>query len=483
MKKIITSVLCTLLLAVACNGTEDENYDTGLRGGPVVSQNLAEQNLLRAMEIVDAAMPAYFEGSTLAMARYYNPYTGARSGEKGSVWMYTASIEAVNSILNALTVQKAQGETTLYDQHFQRYADLLAQLYDNADFYKGTFTLTSYTQTKPWTVYGVNRGAAKGTAEVAGIMNVYDDQQWLVRELFEAYKLTKNADFLKQAEYLTDYVLDGWDCALDANGKQYGGIPWGPGYVTKHSCSNGPMVSPLVWLHEFYKGKTDKVTYGYIKVGGARATKTVTKEAYYLEFAKAVYDYQKSHLLRKDGVYADMMGGDDTEGKVAYEEVDGVTYRKHTNLRDAVGDALSYNSGTMLSGAADLYRATKDATYLADLKALSAASFGYFAKLGETVADHYTYNVSGFNPWFNNVLMRAYVDAYPAHTAVAPYIDSFQKNLDYAYGRFYNKGMLPTNLLVGWNRDQGKNNTEGMFIFAYASEYATLARYELEKAN
>ena len=57
----------------------------------------------------------------MAMARYYNPYTDTRSDEKGSVWMYTSSIEAVNAILRALEAQKDSGDTELYDLHFDRY--------------------------------------------------------------------------------------------------------------------------------------------------------------------------------------------------------------------------------------------------------------------------------------------------------------------------------------------------------------------------
>ena len=48
------------------------------------------------------------------------------------------------------------------------------------------------------------------------------------------------------------------------DGNVYGGITWGPGYVTKHSCSNGPIVSPLVWLYELYKDKSDVISYVYI---------------------------------------------------------------------------------------------------------------------------------------------------------------------------------------------------------------------------
>ena len=135
----------------------------------------------------------------------------------------------------------------------------------------------------------------------------------------------------------------------------------------------------------------------------------------------------------------------------------------------------------MLSGAADLYRVTGDNAYLDDARKLSDDSFKYFAKLGQTKEGYYTYDISGFRNWFNGVLMRGFVDIYPAYGTVGDYIDSFQKNLDYGYENFLYEGFLPTNLLVGWSRDNANNKTEGMFSFAFAAEYALLARYELEK--
>ena len=272
MRKIFFSILCTLLIFTACGKNPDPNNDEGN-----TTESPAKQNLKRAIQIMDNAVTSHFTGDGMAMARYYNPYTGVRSEEKGSIWMYTSSIEAVNAILHALQSQKDHGDAELYDLHFSRYTLLLNKLYENAAFYKGTFTLTSYTQTKSWSVYGVDRGGSKGLAFVEGIHNVYDDQQWLIRELVEAYKLTGNKTYLTEAEYLTDYVLDGWDCVTDATGKEYGGITWGPGYVTKHSCSNGPMVSPLVWLSELYKGKDDLITYRTIDIDGTRKTTSMKK--------------------------------------------------------------------------------------------------------------------------------------------------------------------------------------------------------------
>ena len=41
----------------------------------VPSRNEADQNLLRSMELVDAAVENYFSNASMSMARYYNPYT------------------------------------------------------------------------------------------------------------------------------------------------------------------------------------------------------------------------------------------------------------------------------------------------------------------------------------------------------------------------------------------------------------------------
>ena len=478
-RKTITAFCLTLFMAIsACSDPSSENEPTT----PPDEVNVSEQNLKRAMELTDKAVAAHFTGEGMAMARLYNPYTQVRSDEKGSIWMYTSAIEAVNAILHGLQAQKEHGNTAIYDANFTKYSDLLYKLYDNAGYYLGTFKLTSYTQTKDWSVYGVNRGGAKGGANVGSDQNVYDDQMWFIRELLEAYKLTGKPEYLTKAEYLTEYVLDGWDCTRDANGQERGGITWGPSYVTKHSCSNGPVVSPLVWLHELYKGKDDEVTARTIDATDkqTRLTAQVRKSDYYLDFAKRIYAWQKKSLLRSDGVYDDLKGGC-APGNVETELIGGVTYRKGISCPGNAGPAYSYNSGSMLSGASDLYRVTNDNAYLEDAKKLSDASFKTFAKLGQTKADYYSYDITGFNTWFNGVLMRAYVEVYPQYATAGTYAESFQKNLDYGYDNFLKDGFLPTSLLVGWSKDNNNNKTEGMFSFTYAGEYAVLSRYQLEK--
>lgn len=483
MKKIFILLFCSVLPSLyACNDDNDtvKPKDKDI----IVASNLAEQNLLRSMQIMDSAMVAYFTGDGMTMARYYNPYTKTRSEEVNSVWKYTAVIEATNAILHTLKAYKETGNTELYDKHFARYTELLKNLYDNAAYYKGTFTLTSYTQTKEWTVYAVDRASDKGSANVTGILNVYDDQEWLIRELIEAYKLTGESEYLKEAEYLAEYVIDGWDSTLDANGNENGGITWGPGYKSKHSCSNGPLVSPLVWLSELYANKDDKATRRYITTDGKRKSEEIKKSDYYMMYAKDVYDWQVKYLLRKsDNLFYDMMSGCENCDNIPYVIVDGVKYRDHIELKNQVGPMYSYNSGSMISAAADLYRVTKEIKYKEDAIKFADGSFDYFANYGFTLPDYYTYDISGYANWFNGVMMRGYTETYAVDKNIEKGIDSFQKNLDYGYENFLLGGLLPPNLLVGWNRDKGKNDLEGMFVFTFAAEYAILARHELDKKN
>ena len=132
---------------------------------------------------------------------------------------------------------------------------------------------------------------------------------------------------------------------------------------------------------------------------------------------------------------------------------------------------------------ADLYGATSNDSYLAYAKQLTDKSFKYFAKLGATVPDHYTYSVTGNNPWFNDVLLRGYIAAAGYFSGADVCVQSYQDCLDYAWDKFLENNTLPVSLLAGWNSDKSKNNVNLMFTFARAAEYATLAEYQLGKGK
>lgn len=436
----------------------------------------ASRNLERSVILIENAI-LHYSSDTSAFSMTFDPIKGERSENLVSIWEYTSGIEAVAAAMNAMIALKESGDSRIYDGKFLQFGDLLAKIVDGMEYYRGTFLLTSYTGTARWSPYGVHRADVKGEARVNGKENVYDDQMWIVRELINAWSATGNKAYLDKAEYLVSYVLDGWDCTLNAEGRENGGITWGPGYISKHACSNGPMVSPLVWLHNIYKGTNDIIAYGVVDEDNSRAKRASLKTDYYLDMAVRIYEWQKKNLLREDGVYDDFMGRSKSGGRPVpeYEMVRGERYRCNTVLDKRVGPAYSYNSGTMLSGAADLYEATRDSLWLNDVKALTDSSFEYFAKLGGVVPGLYAYSSLNNNPWFNDVLLRGYIAAAGYYPEAEVCVKSFQDCLDYAWDHFLVNGTLPVNLLGGWN--EAGNDVNMMFTFARAAEFAGLATF------
>ena len=442
----------------------------------------AEQDLTRAMALLDATMQRSFTGSDLRMYDTYNTSTHKGDGT-ADVWPYTAALEATGSVLEALDALRADSPA-LYDEHHDRYVILLRSLFDNLAYYRGTYRVNSYAHRGPWSIYGVHRSSRKGGAIVAGIENVYDDQMWICRELTRAYRLTGDADYLTEATMLADYCLDGWDCCLDPNGNEYGGISWGPGYNSKHSCSNGPIIQPLAWLHELYLSpdETADYTYCYIAADSSRLSTQRLRSEVYLEFARKVYAWQKTKLLnRSTGVYYDMLGADNTIRYVTAP--DGLRYRTHVDTGSPGGTAYTYNTGTMLAGTAELYRLTDEADYLTDLKKLLTSSYNQFGRWKRIDGVRYRQwptdekATSGFNCWFNDVLMRACVDAWAYDPdGAAKILNSYQENLDYAWEHYLTSdGFLPIDLLGGWGDSPV---TKGFHQLAFAAEYAMLAVWQ-----
>jgi predicted alpha-1,6-mannanase (GH76 family) len=434
---------------------------------------LAVRNVERAKAIVDVTWQKTIKGSTsnMYMADTYNTQTGSASSSS-DVWPYTAAIEAHCSLLEALEAIK-EINPDLYNNNYETYRTHLNQLLDNLDYYRGTYRLSSYaTSNKEWSPFAVPRANTRGGADVSGILNVYDDQMWLAREIIRAYRITGENDYLELAAYLTDYVLDGWDCWRDDNGNEYGGITWGPGYNSKHACSNAPIIQPLVWLYEIYKDSDAEVEYYYRDESNSAKHEPRNRAEHYLEFAKKVYTWQRDNLYSSAGVYYDMKGG--VDGNVQVKR----GYRQHVDCGNAGGNYYSYNTGTMIAGGAELYKITGDETYQKQLSTSINSSRTQFTTYNRSLKSYVLKTddvaTSGFNTWFNDVLVRGIIDAeaYCTNSSAKTVLNSMQTALDYAFENNNRNNMLPIKLVDGWGDEVV---TKGFHQFAFASEYAMLA--------
>ena len=471
-----------LAVALAVVTIATMNAQNGLN-----DNDIAVANLKRGIELSDNIFNKMFRKQTGRLSFYYDIATKSQK-DVVSVWEYTAAFETVNSVLEGLEEVK-EAEPELYAETHDRYVQLLSDLYSGLGYYQGAYTesapLISYTGPNAWSpVYGVHRASVKGNANVQGIENVYDDQMWIIREMVRAYNNTGDVQYLQTAEALTAYVLDGWDCNLKANGEEYGGITWGPGYTSKHSCSNGPLISPLVWLSEIYSTADNaekEVTYYVLDKAGKREQVTRKKSEYYLDFAKKIFDWQYNTLRdASTGVFWDATWA--STGTIEYREIDGVKYRVHLDVGAPGGDKWTYNTGVMVSGAADIYRVTSEQDYLTKLQDLGDKAYKAFsARTRISGKSYYQLRLNknsskGCNgsPWFNQVLERAFIAETPFVSAANSYVEEEQKCLDYAYENFLKEGFLPVNLLAGW---EGESEVNVQYALSRASEYALIVKY------
>lgn len=476
------SILVLAFFFISCQSfaqTGKVDYDA------LLAQDSEHANLLRALEIAENTLWKYTEKDNWEEGRILNPrpkyniLTGETVGDSYNCYEYTNIIEMLLAAMKSLQeVKDLPNANPVYQKLFDHFEQLAWDACTiNLDYYKGFAVVTSSTQANVrWeNIIGVHRQHEIDPLnhDVSGILNVYDDQMWLIRCFLEAYfMLEKEAEnlhgealaineerrawYLDYSEYLTAYCLDGWDQSKQPNGEEWGGITWGPGYGSKHTCSNGPIISPLVWLSEIYEESGE--TIDYLVRGGYNSNdvrqNTRLKSEYYREYAEKVYNFIFNTFKREDNVYGDMIGCSTTVPESGPNQ--GLkTTTAHGNLDRT---AYSYNSGSTLSGVADLYRVTESAAkkdkYLQDVVELSDASFVYFAhpasKEGYFV---FPQNKTG-KAEFDACLLRAWVETY-IHGIydTSTYINAFSRTLNHGFTNFYKEGFLPMDHLNGWNFD------------------------------
>lgn len=283
----------------------------------------------------------------------------------------------------------------------------------------------------------------------------YDDNMWLARDLIGLYELTNDRLYLNRAAEIADYIIRAAFVDLDPQifrdygftadpDTPLGGFYWDDRHDALHACSNGPAIQLLAALYRL-TGNED-----------------------YLDKAVKSYNFLQ-YLVRSDGVFHDLMRfSKDSENNI-------------TGILRPDGPPYSYNSGSPITGAVELYRATGANKYLDTAKYWAASADTYFAK--DSDVDGLKKYPSG-NIWFNLILLNGYVALAPydaENTAV--YIAHMQNSIDYAYDNYVTDRSLlygpslPGDWINGWG-DQDPKDVWVLNASSQAEIYATLAIYQ-----
>jgi predicted alpha-1,6-mannanase (GH76 family) len=144
--------------------------------------------------------------------------------------------------------------------------------------------------------------------------NFYDDMEWLALSSLRAYDATKDTKYKDLAQTLWTYIKGGWTAV---NG---GGIMWEKNKpASKNACSNAPAIIIAARLYKLFGNVDD------------------------LNWAKKIYNWQRANLV---------------------EPARGVVWDGFGNLSES--DLYTYNQGTWLGGALELYTITNDNQCLKD---------------------------------------------------------------------------------------------------------------------
>ena len=169
--------------------------------------------------------------------------------------------------------------------------------------------------------------------------NVFvDDMEWIVLAQIRMFESTGNTLYINKARQMyDDWIWPTWGPEDEA--PWYGGITWKTDVEkSKNACSNGPAALVAARLYRFF----DQAKFKNGKVKNA-----------YLNEAIKIYTWEKNYLFdRKTGAVYDNIN---REGKIQ---------------RDWI---FTYNIGTFLGAAHELYLSTGDKQYLDD--AVLAASY------------------------------------------------------------------------------------------------------------
>jgi hypothetical protein len=293
----------------------------------------------------------------------------------------------------------------------------LCKLYpDNQEYkkdYKDMLDALRYYKSRTSTENLVKYHSGRGLYPNMGSGDVFfDDNIWVARNMLFAYEIFGEEFYLNEARRVVNYIYTGWN-------DEIGGLVWNERGLTNQATeqelerglsANACSIIVNAWLYQ------------------------LTKEEGYLNWANKFYQFCKRVQ--------------DPETYIYYNGIHTVI-QDGKRLDGSVNKALySYNPGSMIIADLFMYEITEDENYLTDAFRAAKAAHDVFIMpdLGKDI-EYYNDFV-----WFTAILMESYyaLQSYDSET-VKPYIQVFQKSIDYAYENYKNEnGFLPFNYVAGY---------------------------------
>lgn len=233
----------------------------------------------------------------------------------------------------------------------------------------------------------------------------YDDNIWLGIDFTDTYQMTQEKKYLEKAKMIWDYIASGIDDQLG------GGIYWcEQKKESKNTCSNAPGSVLALKLFQ------------------------ATKDSTYFAEGKKLYEWTKKNLQDPtDFLYFDNIGLNGKIGKAKY----------------------AYNSGQMMQAATLLYKLTGNKAYLTDAQNIAKECHNYFfTDFTPATGEPFKLLKKG-DIWFTAVMLRGFIELYHQDKNKT-YLDTFNKNLDYAWNNARETNGLFNTDLSGAEKDNRK---------------------------
>src|SRR5690606_5791741 len=231
----------------------------------------------------------------------------------------------------------------------------------------------------------------------------YDDMQWIALTMLRMYEVTDQQKYLNTVLFLWEDIIDGWEESFAD-----GGISWVKYQrYSKNACSNGPASLLATRLYQ------------------------LTQEQEYLDWAIKIYEWQKNTLYNR------------STGAV-YDNIDGNTGQVNTVT-------LTYNQGTFLGTAVNLYLITGERLYLNDAQKI--ANFTV-SKCIDAATNLLRNEGIGDNALFKVIFVRYFLYLLDVHELDQAYRNKFENFLNHNVTELWFKGRNIQGNLFGPAWDQ-----------------------------